>query len=280
MRKLLIIVVGSCASLAAYGEDLLQCVDPAVQQGLLFWRPSDYGAEISDETPAAIASLRVPGDFAWIAGAVSGVSSRGAFRTVGEPAAALEAAVAEMARDGWTADTSFRTGGNAFDGPDGRQSQEVCRDGKPVGIETWRQGDVTYVTYGVPINSENSVCRRGGMPSFNRLPIDDHLPRLEFASLDSGARTRRGSGGGSGAAQMTNSTRVTRAADLGTLTSHLEDQLIAQGWQADANWVGNAMAGSTWSRQSDDARYYGELDVIVLAESDYEVMFTIKERRP
>jgi hypothetical protein len=270
MKRLIAATIGACCSLTASGENLLQCVDPDVQQGLLF-RGSGAIPEISDEMPLAIAALPKPPDLVWI-GSRSG-SDMGAFRTSGDPVEVFDAVLGELDRDGWDEESRMMR-------PNGQQLLVACRDDQDVTVISWQYANFTYVTYTVRAVVETSVCSSAARRSRpGSLALDSVLPKLDFDAIHRSARTGRAAGAWGGQASGFRYTLVTIDADLATLASGLSDQLLGQGWRAETSWSGGGMAGSTWLVEDRGKRYVGALDVIDVGDSSFNVAISIEEQR-
>jgi hypothetical protein len=295
-RRTLILLPAALLSLPASGADLLQCVNPDVRKGLLYVVPTDSVLNITDEMPPQIAAIPRPDGLTWVAASIRTSGVVGAFRAEGEPQAAVDAAVAALAPDGWVADDSYSSrspfASSAIDA-----SATLCREGEPRSVSARRIDSVTYLNYSVSANAERSVCQ-SRMPTSAPRPsaanlragpfagpppgatgLDALAPTLEITTLDPTA-IPRGSGGSGLAGSIRRSTTLRIASDLETVAGHIEGQLDAQGWARDADWSGSVMAGSTWSREMDSGKLATlAIDVMDLGNSSFEIAMHMAEMR-
>jgi hypothetical protein len=270
---------------AQYGE-LLQCVDPAVLEGLVF---RTVAATVSDEVPPEMTGVTPPAGFDWIGSqrrAMPGTSSllrsgsgpvsqvNAAYKTGLSRDEALAAAMAALAADGWTASPQRMGGGAPFGSITPDQPEIVCKDEQAVTVNVNEIDGTTYVSYGFTTGQVASNClsdderRRLGMPGAEYMPTLDIPP-----DPATGRPARRGGAGGSGTTQRV---EVFHGASLAELTAALTQQLVEQGWANDASWTGTTTAGSSWSRRvDDDTRVQGTLDLTDTGETSYTIMFRL-----
>jgi hypothetical protein len=104
------------------------------------------------------------------------------------------------------------------------------------------------------------------------------MPQLEFPIDPETGRAPRSNGSGSsgGTNSRQSRTEINLKLSIGELIAHLNQQLSAQGWTADANWQGTTTAGSSWYMQlEEEPGVQGTLDITATSDSRYTVMFRV-----
>ena len=284
MRAILVIVVALIGAVgSARSADLLSCIDPDVLTGLLAYgfRP---GGEITDELPAQFSTIRLPEAFHYIGTATSETYVSTAFRTELTPQDAESAMVGVLRPAGWQP-MPRRRGDRRTGFQPARESSpggaRLCHsDGTVLSILARNEDRGTFV---------NVFRNTAGRTDCNREPAADGSIRWGFTAelmpdleLPRGSKSRSMGGGGiiqSAGDDADTHARVTTTQAPEELLLHFSDQLIEQGWLADATWAGEVSQGSTWSlMRADLPPVVGNLQLVTHAKGDYFVSFAILAR--
>lgn len=289
MRKQAVATLGGLWCIAAWGQDLIDCIDPDVLAGLVFRSQNQSDTVIGAAIPDKMASINAPTAFEWIGGSsrtvgiINGVPTKmvtGAFRTFAAPEEALDLALSGLAEDGWEIVSESNGMVSVFVTQIMRAPQKTaCLDNDPVNVTANAVNDVTYVTYNFSSSAQNMTCAAGGRPSFGTsFAVDEYLPSLEFPP-DPGTGDPvypSGSGSGGNMGERNFRTELRHGQSIGNLTRYLSRQLAEQGWQADASWIGQTTAGSSWSKQPEaDMNLRATLQVLEVDDSFFNVNFRI-----
>lgn len=263
MRRVAFITMAMLSGAAAFGQGLLDCVDPDVLRALLLQGQSERPTVFTSAVPAELAPLRMPGGFAWIGSAertmgradatTNSSQVTAAWRSSLAPAAARAATATALTSSGWEI-RGQSVGNPVFSSSANPMSQTACRNGKPVSMSTAAMDGVTYVMFTIQRgNNNDSTCNSSNQFMRPATGFDPYLPRLEMpADPATGATVRMPSYGTS----IRNGTFIARAQfavkdSPGNVARHFAKQMADQGWISDASWNGTATAGSSWSRRGD-----------------------------
>jgi hypothetical protein len=204
-----------------------------------------------------------------------------AYRTDLDREAAREIALSALEADGWELQASPQIGitGSVFPSSMPPQPDLMCLGDDMVNLNIDVLDDTTYVTYVFPTSAQNNRCHRDPKSPFRSVNgVEIYMPQLEFPiDPETGNPPRRGGSGSSGGFNSRQSrTEIRHSASIDELAQHLSQQLVAQGWIADANWTGTTTAGSAWSKQADpQTLVQGTLDITRTGEKAYTIMFRV-----
>ena len=290
MRKLALAVFGTLFGLTAYGQDLLECVNPDVLRGLIFRNTAAQATVISERVPDEISGIDVPTQFSWIGsaernlGAALGnaplTSVTAAYRTSMTADAARAAAIDALARGGWEIQTEqMGIGNGVFTSASQPVSQTACRDNQPVSVTASTLNGRTYVLYGIARGGNSTACDARMRPSvMSGTGLEEYMPTLELpADPVTGAPARmQGSGGGGGGSGRNLRVEFTLDDSVGNVANHFARQMADQGWTADTRWTGTTTAGSSWSKQTAaDATVLGTLQVTAVDDAQFTVVLHV-----
>lgn len=273
MRRIAGFIAVTLWGVAAYGQSLIDCVDPDVVNSLLRQGQAERSLVTTSEIPRELTALQMPAGFSWIGAAhrVVGIFNAttnasqvtAAWRSNLSPESARSAAGNALAASGWQVRPDMGLAIRGFFSPSQPLPLTACREGVPVNVNVSAMDGVTYVLINIQrdINA-NSVCAQ---PMRNALPgmeMGSDLPRL---AVPAGARVQSGNAGGGISGTASASIEFTLSESAGNVARHFAVQLAEQGWTNDANWSGSSTAGSSWSRRADaGALVHGLLSVTAL----------------
>lgn len=288
MQKVSVSFIATFFSLTAVGDDLLECVNPDVLNGLLFNGPYESTLSVTDTLPEAMSGYQAPESFELIGAGIRGivgqmVMTTVAYRTSLASEDAFAALLASLEPDGWAIEESpnraqtFNLGGSPTRGI-------VCRNAERMMISV---EDVEHVRYahidsntdqrGQDCNEEDPRLARRGPGMFQAMR--EQMPALNFPATAHAAPGGIGAGIGGSGETVSTSSRIVSPDSAPSLAEHLADQLAAQGWRRDASWNGSLSSGSTWFRQgTDNHPYWGHLEITGLGDDNYVVGFTLIAR--
>lgn len=284
MRKLAIAVPAAIFSLTAVGQDLLQCVDPDVANGLLFNGRAETALTVTGALPEDMSGYRAPAGFELVGTAVrgAGTTTTVAFKTALSSEDAYAALLASLEPDGWAVEANERIP-QTFNVASQPVSGTVCRNTERLSLRVQDADGVRYATVSAypdqparACNAEDPRLASGGRAMFDNLR--SRMPTLDFPA---NARAVDGFGGGMGGSGQTVSTssRIQSPDSAASLSALLAGQLTAQGWSRDAAWTGSLSSGSTWTQQGDDAEpYWGTLEIVSIGGGTYHVGFMLMTR--
>lgn len=286
MRRLTFCAVSALFSLPVVGQNLLECVDPDVLNGLIFNARSEAAVVVTPELPDRLSAYRAPEDFELIGTAVrgGGLLTTVAFKTRLDNEEAFTALLESFEAEGWALEPHSAMP-QTFNVTSEPRFGNVCRDGERLSLSVQDADDVRYAhinLYGdrAPCGLERQRLAQGpGLfesPGV-QMPALDFPPDTRPAGLGDGPRAARA--GISSGDTLTSSTRVESTASAAMLAEHFSPQLIAQGWALDAAWKGSSSSGSTWTRRGgDDQPYWGTLEIITVANELHDVTFMLMTR--
>jgi hypothetical protein len=260
MRRVACFTMATLATVAAFGQGLLDCLEPDVLRALLLENQGQRAPVITGAVPPEISALRMPGTYTWI-GSAERITGRvdamtnasqvtSAWRSSLAPEVARARAAAALAASGW--EVLPPLGMSVFSMP---VAQTACRDGKPVDLNVSAMDGVTYVLLTLQRgNNTNPVCNQAARPPMTiGAGLEPHLPRLAIPvdpSTGVAARMQRSDTGFSDGAVNAGAVFTVRdSAD--NIARHFAKQMAEQGWSSDANWSGASTAGSSWSKRPD-----------------------------
>lgn len=280
MRRLAFFMIVALSGVGAFGQGLLDCVDPDVLRALLLPGQGGRTPVITAAVPPELAALRMPGGFTWIGSAerISGrvdattdaVQVTAAWRSGLAPEAANAATAAALATSGWNVRTQGM-GPAVFSVPGFQLTRPACRDGRPVNFSATAMDGVTYVLLTLQRGSNNNMMcnqpeRFAGLAGS---AVESFLPRLDVpVDPATGTVARLSSSNVSyGGSTISSSAEIIVKDSASSIARHFARQMTEQGWTSDANWSGATTAGSTWSKRPEaGALVQGTLSVMAVDE--------------
>ncbi|MEO8315792.1 MAG: hypothetical protein ABI645_13490 [Pseudomonadota bacterium] len=290
MRRVAFITMAMLSGAAAFGQGLLDCIDPDVLRALLLQGQGERPQTFTAVVPTEIAALRMPAGFVWI-GSSERITGRAdantntsqvtaAWRSSLSPDAARAATASALTASGWEVRPMPGIGMSVFNSAAAPPSQSACRDGKAVNMNAAAMDGVTYVTFGIQRGAiNNSICSSPfrAAPALNP-GFERYMPRLAMPVDPATGAPARMQGGGSSARAGSASSRTEFSAkdSAGNIARHFAKQIAEQGWASDASWSGAATAGSSWSRKGDaGAVIQGTLSVTAVGERQFVTVFRV-----
>ncbi|HUG72599.1 MAG TPA: hypothetical protein VMK82_04165, partial [Steroidobacteraceae bacterium] len=262
MRRVACFTMATLATVAAFGQGLLDCLEPDVLRALLLENQGQRAPVITGAVPPEIAALRMPGAYTWI-GSAERITGRvdattnashvtAAWRSSLAPEAARAGVAAALAASGWEVRPQMGAAMSVFRTP---MAQTACREGKPVNVNASAMDGVTYVLLTLQRgNNTNTTCNQPArtLPTTGT-GLEPHLPRLEMpVDPATGVAARmQSSGASSGGGAINARAEFVVRDSAGSIARHFASQMAQQGWTSDASWSGAATAGSSWSKRPD-----------------------------
>ncbi|HTP38102.1 MAG TPA: hypothetical protein VMI92_00865 [Steroidobacteraceae bacterium] len=287
MRRIAFFTVTALSCAAAFGQSLLDCIEPDVARTLLRQgQGAQQPPDITATVPAELSSLRMPREFTWI-GSAERITGRldattnmsqvtAAWRTSLAPDAARAATAAALAGSGWEIRSQPGMSMNVFRSAD-QMPQTACRDGKPVNFTASPMDGVTYVLFTIQRNNNSSlICSQPAQPGFVT-GLEKYTPHLDLPVDPATGVAVRQQGGGtsSGGGQINARTQFTLQDSPGNVARHFAKQMAGQGWTSDANWSGTLTAGSSWSRRDAGTVLQSTLSVTAVDEHQFVALLHI-----
>jgi hypothetical protein len=258
-------------------QDLLECVDPDVKQGLLF-QGFEVDRVVSRAMPRLLDGLQAPQGFEFVGSSESNLQTNAAYKTALASDAALDAMVDALRADGWTAAERPGMRGGGFVSSAQPALSMVCRGDDMATVMSRESSGATFVNLTMAASSANVSCNATSPSPTNMFPggaVGRFLPRLSLPADARNAAAGFGLGGGS-SSNRSASTSVAVDTQLTPqeLLAHFEQQLRDQGWNSDASWSGRLSAGSAWSaRPEADVQLAGLLDIVDMGASGHQATF-------
>jgi len=265
MRKLIVLASGCCMSVAAFGDDLLQCLDPDLVQAIFVHEGTNqrtsFATAVTTDIPLDLADIELPSEFEWIGSIQGEMRDVIAYKTSAPAAASRTAVLDAFAVAGWKSSAVAMPRLSRFVLPSELAfpaNEIVCRDTETAGFAVRDAGHARYVNITYERDPERLLCERAppalcsGAPSFLNLPAGTHSPYGRHFVTATCSRVG-----------------VDSSLSAAALAKHLAEQMAAQGWTLDVDWSGEYAAGSTWTRPEDSAIV--TIDVISLGGNSYQV---------
>jgi hypothetical protein len=290
MRRAAFVMMAVLSGAAAFGQGLLDCVDPDVLRALLLSGQGDRPQTFTAMVPPELAALKMPPGFGWIGSAERMTGRADATTTTSQVTAAWRSTLAQdaaraavanaLAASGWEVRPVPGFGMSVFRSTAIQPSQLACRDGKAVNLNVARMDGVTYVMFSIQRGANiNSVCNATfPAPQPMNTGLERLMPKLEMPVDPATGATVRSQGGGSSSRAGSTSSRTEFSAkdSPGNIARHFARQLTEQGWISDASWSGATTAGSAWSRKSDAGELVqGTLYVTAVGERQFQAVFRV-----
>lgn len=285
MRKFIIAAGAITLAMAAPAQELLQCVNPDVLNGLVYNGRAEMKLSLSRSLPANADGFRAPSGFSLIGSGVrgpGGSSTVVAYRTSLESAAALETLIQSLSGEGWKRETVQQPAIGFLvlptqPGP----GATVCRNGERRNVRVQDVGGVHYATISGSTASPAHACNTPmpqpagfGNPEARLAAARASLPRFTFPASARMAANRPEASmiGGMNSAVV----RIESPDSAASLSRHLARQLTEQGWSSDAEWNGKLSTGSTWTRRNADGEpMWGMLEILGAGGGVYDITFSL-----
>lgn len=283
MKKLSIALLGALFSLTALGQDLLECVNPDVVKGVLFYGRAEAQATFTATRPAGLGDYEAPAGFTFIGTSVrgNGASTTVAYRTTLDREAASAEWLASFEANGWVVEEQQAIGKPVFVlGGEPDFNGTICRERERRYLSIDEAGDRRYAI--VTLNDQPSSLdcnaedprrvRTLGMMSV----LTDEAPTLllpEGTTAADGSGRINSGGGGSGDTYST-ATQIRTSLSGSGFMDDLASQMSAQGWDADARWSGTLSNGGRWTRTNEnDTRFWSTLEIVDVGDAVYDLSF-------
>lgn len=280
MRRAAFFTMAALSGITAFGQNLLDCVEPDVLRALLAQGPGQVPPTITGEVPQELSALKMPAGFSWI-GSAERITGRvnattnasqvgAAWRSSMAPETARRAAAEAMTASGWEVRPAM---GTYVFNPSMPVMQMACREGGLVNLSVNAMEGATYVlaTFQRGNPGGNASCNQPSPMPPNASGLIPHLPKLEI-SADPGAPAdvriqNVGMSIGSNSSSVHAKAEFMTSDSVGDIARNFSRQMAAQGWTRDAEWSGASTAGSSWSKRPEaGALMQGTLSVSALDE--------------
>lgn len=275
-----ILMLVSCLSGSALAQDLLECVDPDVREGLLS-QGFETDRVVSRAIPDTFRSMPTPPEFEFVVSSVSSMQTSAIYKTSQAANNALGTMLRALQDDGWNARGMPAATQGGFVNSAMPSFSMVCRDNETATVMSRESGTATFVN--LSVSAGNASCQNMASPVAGMLGGSDiglFMPRL---SLPEGARMSGAAGGsflaiGSSSSGTDRSRSTSMAIETEMtgqdLLAHFEQQLGDQGWTYESGWSSRASSGSAWSaRPENGAQLSGLLDIVTTESAGYHGTF-------
>jgi len=283
MRRVAFVTMAALCAAAAFGQGLLDCMDPDVLRTLLMQGQGQQLPVITVAVPAELSALKMPREFAWIGSAeritgkvdatTSASQVTAAWRTSLAPDAAQAATATALTASGWEVWPRSGAGLDVFRTPAMQTWQDACRDGKPVNFTAGAMDGVTYVRFTIQRNSNyNSACSQRAMSArAYATGLEKYMPHLEMPVDPATGMAARSRGNGTSSADgvVTAEAEFALKDSVGNVAGNFAKQMTGQGWTPDANWSGATTAGSSWSKRDAGALIQSTLSVTAVDDQQF-----------
>lgn len=251
-------------------------------------------ADIMDDFPP----LELPEDFTVLGSLDRGYNQTVVLSTTLDELAASTALESVFVAAGWQEISQFNPGmqqENGFISPNPTvEFLQYCHDQYGnVGVTTTVSGAVRQVSLShtdqralgnMESSCEDQIAQMQGRFRPRQAAIAQYMPRLELPprpanSVSIGVGLFTGGSGGSGSGNdFETRSQLASDLDLAGVFAHFAVQVVAQGWDADAESVGEAFATGSWTRTVGDQEIIGVLSVVELGENSYDLRFRVLGR--
>jgi len=252
-------------------------------------------ADIMDDFPP----LELPAEFTVIGSLDRGYNQTVALTTTLEEEAASTALESVFVAAGWQEISQFNPGvqqESGFINPNPTvEFLQYCHDqyGNMV-VTTTVSGAVRQVSLShtnqralgnVQSSCEDQIAQMQGRFRPRQADIAQYMPRLELPPRPANDVSRGfgffsgGSGGSGSGNDYETRSQLASDLDIAGVFAHFAAQVVAQGWAADAEAVGEAFASGSWTRTVEgDQEIIGVLSVVALGEEAYDLRFRVLGR--
>lgn len=277
MRRVAFIALGTLCGAAAFGQGLLDCIEPDVLRALLLQEFGERPLVFAATVPPELSMVRMPAQFTFIGSRELGPAQPDATATQVTAAwrsslpqdATRTATVNALAASGWHVEQTS-AGARVFTSASVPDAQTACREGRRLTFILGRMEGATYVLI-TPSRAGNLVASCGQASALPRINtgVEPYLPHLELPADPATGEAARMQGGGQGSSSGTVNARAEFISKVsaGNAAGHFAKQLAGQGWTNDAAWSGATTAGSSWSRREAGGLIHGMLSVFALSDN-------------
>lgn len=288
MHKFIITLGAIALSVAAPAQELLQCVNPDVLNGLVYNGRAEMKLTLSRGLPANADGFRAPAGFSLIGSGVRGPGGSTtvvAYRTSLESPGALERLLQSLAGEGWKREVVQQPAIGVLALPtQPGNGATVCRNGERRNVRVQEVSGVHYAT--ISSSTQRHACDTPmpqpagfGNPEARLAAARASLPQFTFPGTARMAASRPDASriGGLNSAVV----RIESPDTAASLSRHLARQLTALGWRSDAEWNGKLSTGSTWTRgNADGDPMWGTLEILSAGGGVYEIGFSLTTATP
>jgi hypothetical protein len=261
--------MATLSGVTAFGQGLLDCIDPDVMRTLLFQGQGERPPVLTGVLPVELSAMRMPGQFSWIGtaerslGPVDATTNASSITAAWRSSLGLEATRAAtasaLAGAGWEVRRPQSPGMGVFTSSSTPVQQQACREGRSVTFAARQMDGVTYLLLTIPRgDTANPACNQSAdfFSGVRNTGFEPYLPRLEMpldtATGVAASISNSGMTTGPSTPAITVRTEFSVRDSVANIGRHFAKQMTAQGWSSDATWSGAATAGSSWSRRGDD----------------------------
>lgn len=287
MRKFILVVSAVAVSMAAPAQQVLQCVNPDVLNGLVFNARPESKLVMRATLPDIAEGFRAPDGFTLIGSGVRGQNSSTvvAYKTTLDAGPALDSLLGFLFDEGWKREITPQSPLPEISVAGSPPATAVlCRNGERRNLQVQEIDGVRYANI---TGFETMPSRACDAPlpqqaiGFGQDPLAAinarraNLPQFSFpdSARMSGESPRNNDS--SGGNMVSTAARIESPDPVATLARHLASQLVEQGWRGDAEWNGTLSTGSTWTRQGADGQeLWGTLEILSLGGNTYDISFT------
>ena len=284
MKKLTVALVGAFFSLAALGQDLLQCVSPDVVKGVLYNGRAESQWSVTAALPAAMSGFSMPAGFQLVGTSerVDGAAATVAFRTSLDSAAAYSAMLGAFEAEGWVTEEQPTPTSPIFVLESAPASGTICRDSERRGLIVQEISGRRYFTVSLNNQPRTLGCNvedpRSARVVSMMSGLTQEAPTLrlpEGTTAANGSGRIAGGGGGSGDTYSTgDQIRITQSAS--SFMSNLGAQMSAQGWAVDSSWSGTLSKGGRWTKTAANGLpYWATLELVDVGGGIHDLSFRL-----
>jgi len=259
---------------AAFGQGLLDCIEPDVLRALLLQSQGERPLVITAAVPRELAALKMPGQFIWIGSAERITGRLDANTNISSVAAAWRSALGSDAARAVATSALVASGWEIRQPPTGLSvfstaaafPPQLCRDGRSIYVNAGTMEGVTYLLLTIPRGNPDDNCSQPAptIPVVSSTFVP-YLPQLALpVDPSTGTTAQSGSSSANFGTSVSARTEFTLSDSVANVGRHFAKQMAEQGWSSDAIWSGASTAGSSWSRPVEGgARILGMLSVTV-----------------
>jgi hypothetical protein len=286
MKNLTVTLIGALVGGAAFGQDLLQCVNPDVVKGLLFNGRAETQMSITSTLPEEMAGFTAPAGFVLVGTALRSPSAPAggtvAFRTSADSETAYATMLEAFTADGWVVEAPQIPSRQIFVNDGVPDSVTVCRDSARRNLLVQDHNGRRYVTVNFSEQPNALACnaqdprlaRTVGMMSM----ITEEAPslRLPEGTTNAEGGNRIASGGGGSGDTYTTGDQIRIAQSASSFLDDIRTQMLEQGWAADASWSGTLSKGARWTKTGANGfPYWATLELVDVGNGIHDLSFRL-----
>jgi hypothetical protein len=286
MRKFTVTLIGALVGSAAFGQDLLQCVDPDVVKGVLFNGRAEAQMSITATLPEEMAGFTAPAGFVLVGTALRSPPAPAggtvAFRTNADSEAAYAAILETFTDDGWVIEEPQTPTTRIFINDSEPDSGTICRDGVRRTLLVQDHNGRRYVTVFFSDQPNALACnaqdpRLGRARSMMTLMTDEAPAlRLPEGTTNADGSNRIASGGGGSGDTYTTGDQIRIAQSASSFLSDIGSQMRDQGWTVDASWSGTLSTGARWTKTpANGFPYWATLELVDVGNGIHDLSFRL-----